>query len=227
MTEAPIDRAVAKWRELPPAEQTPATAVRFASRLRHTTPLTWTHKLSRAELIAKLPLEFQAFLAVVVKGQQNAAFVGPTKAGKSLSLSIMTRCVPEMTSEKKIANLLRRYQGSAFKFALQELTERRCLWVNVPELAEECTERKLGEPMPRIVHRAKTVPVLFLDDIGSEGVGARDALYTIGNSRYQRGLWTFISSGKSLDDLDEVYGDSIIRRLTERHGQDPLVCEVT
>lgn len=226
MTPASIERACAAWEALKPEERTPDQAIRFGCRLRQPSPQTWLKPKTDDEIKTIIGERLAKFCDRLLAGNQNGAILGPSGRFKTTALSLIQRNIPRTMNKQKLTSMIRRYQGSAFSYVLQQMTEQRSLWVNVPAMAEAIRADGWGKGVPRLIELAKVRPVLLLDDLGADGKGAEDALYTIGNERCDRGLLTVFTSGLNMAELEDRYGQHIMRRLRERRANPPLICDL-
>lgn len=92
----------------------------------------------------------------------------------------------------------------------------RMAWFKATELASARREHPLGQGEAPEVREAISASLLFLDDLGWE----RDtsAVCDIIAERYEHGLPTIATSGKTRDELSAYYGAAVIRKLLQPLG---------
>jgi len=94
-------------------------------------------------------------------------------------------------------------------------------WVNIPKLLHQI-KRSFGTNQEDLIEKYSSVPILCLDDLGSEQSSdwVMQTLYIIINSRYEEMLTTIITSNLSPLELSEKMKDN---RLISRISS---MCEV-
>lgn len=83
----------------------------------------------------------------------------------------------------------------------------------------------LGQPEPDAVSRAKRATCLILDDLGWERTFHVDTIVDIAATRYKIGKPTLVTSGKTMLELKERYGDAVLRRFTDVGGSRGVVLD--
>jgi DNA replication protein DnaC len=93
----------------------------------------------------------------------------------------------------------------------------RPVWFYARALAQAARQWPLGEGAAPEVDRASKAGLLVLDDLGLE----RDAaeLVDVLHSRYEHGYVTWTTSGLTMGELKERYGEALVRRLIEGREQ--------
>ncbi len=144
--------------------------------------------------------------------ERSVLVMGPTKAGKSTAVTLMVRrCLRFIKDPGKAAGGTFDYQGS--RLSVMSLRVPRIHWVYARALAQCSKYHPLGagEPEPIIV--SKHAPVLVIDDLGLE----RDIgdVVDVVHERYEKGLSTWTTTGLSMPELNDRYGEAFVRRLVE------------
>lgn len=147
------------------------------------------------------------FLDVVLGwrwGHGNLLLLGPTGSGKSTVCAILFR--------QLLAHGVR-HGGEAWERA------RFMAWFRADDLAEAKREHPLGKGEAPDMMRASRARLLVLDDAGWD----RDptACSVVLAARYEAGLPTIITSGKTELELIAHYGAAVVRRMTETGGGRP------
>jgi DNA replication protein DnaC len=91
----------------------------------------------------------------------------------------------------------------------------RCSWLSATAVDDLIRASKLGVEEPEELHRAKTVPVLVLDDVGTEGKLGVEAIVSIMHRRHDADLATVSTTGLTYTEIAARYGDGIARRLAD------------
>lgn len=76
-------------------------------------------------------------------------------------------------------------------------------------------QSKAGDGEPSDVERAMTVPLLVLDEVGREAKTMHNAVMDVIWARVDSELPTWITTGFKSTELATMYGDGMLRRLTE------------
>lgn len=97
---------------------------------------------------------------------------------------------------------------------------QRWQWVDGVALGQANRRTPLGET-PELIHLAASVPVLIVDD--PDHARDRDPFVEVLRARYAEGLPLFIATGKSLAELDEHYGDALVRRMVQGDSEGLVV----
>jgi hypothetical protein len=147
------------------------------------------------------------FLAVVndwTWGCGNLLLLGPTGSGRSTAAACLFRRLLAMGV---------RDGGEAWENA------RFMAWFHAGDLAEARREHALGKGEAPEIGRAGRARLLVLDDAGWE----QDPFVCsmILKERYELGVPTIITSGKTEEELIRHYGAAVVRRMTETGGSLP------
>jgi DNA replication protein DnaC len=89
----------------------------------------------------------------------------------------------------------------------------RCLWLSCAAVDELQRASKLGAEEQDELHRAKRVPVLVLDDLGTDGKLGAEAIVSIMHRRHDADLVTVATTGLTSADLSARYGAGVVRRI--------------
>jgi DNA replication protein DnaC len=169
-----------------------------------TCPIQWTLKASDAEIEARIsdPV-LKKFAAEPDAAERSALLLGPSKIGKSTTAALALRRA-----------LLLPRTG-------RNLSPK---WFYARALAQVARQWPLGEGTCPEVNRASNAGLLIIDDLGLE----RDAaeLVDVVHSRYECGLVTWTTSGLSMSELKDRYGEALVRRLIEGREQPGRVVTV-
>lgn len=94
-----------------------------------------------------------------------------------------------------------------------------CLFISFPDLVEQVRAGFKDEKWFERLERARTVPVLFLDDLGYPDRDASDYVREVAMSiirhRHGENLPTLMTSNLTLDDLSDQLGQTLYRRVAE------------
>lgn len=94
-----------------------------------------------------------------------------------------------------------------------------CLFISFPDLVEQVRAGFKDDKWFERLERARTVPVLFLDDLGYPDQEASDYVREVAMSiirhRHSENLPTLMTSNLTLDDLSEQLGQTLYRRVAE------------
>lgn len=102
-------------------------------------------------------------------------------------------------------------------FAVACLRERMPygLYMSALRLGTARIQNAAGDGEAAIVLRAMTAPLLLLDEVGGEAKTATNAVKDVIWERMDNELPTWITTGFRGEQLMEMYGDGMYRRLTE------------
>lgn len=153
-------------------------------------PVEWTYTATEAEIEAKLA--HPALVKVAAEPDattRSALLLGPSKIGKS------TAC----------ALALRRHVAAGGQVA--------AVWDYARALANVARLHPLGAGEAPELERARRAELLILDDLGLEKDPGE--IVDVLHARYEAGLVTWTTSGLSLDELRQRYGEALVRRLVE------------
>lgn len=91
--------------------------------------------------------------------------------------------------------------------------------VTVPELLADIRQsyRDNDNHGSKLLELVKTIPVLMLDDLGTEKVSdwVQETLFVIINARYEDMLTTIVTTNFTPEDLEKRIGDRLVSRLME------------
>jgi len=168
---------------------------------RRTVPLTWTHDSTEPEI--ERAIKIPALVAATkdcATTPRNVAFLGPTGVGKTTALGLLVR-----------------------RFYIAQRTNRLRVvrWVYARDLAASVLEYALGAGECPEVRLAREAPVLVLDDLGLEK--DHGPLLDVLNERYEGGRLTWVSSGLTVPQLRDRYGEAFFRRLVDVAGKPGLI----
>lgn len=86
------------------------------------------------------------------------------------------------------------------------------MMVRAERLARAPIEHSAGHGESPLVLRAKAVRVLLLDDLGTDEITKVSAVRDVVFARYDAGLPTWISTGISSSEIENLYGSGFARR---------------
>lgn len=96
------------------------------------------------------------------------------------------------------------------------------MFVKAAALAAARRCHPLGEGEPKLLVDAPEAALLLLDDLGQDE--RRDnVMMDVLDARYDAGLPTVCTSGFTLEQLSERYGQALVRRITETNGKGRIV----
>jgi len=137
--------------------------------------------------------------------------IGPTSIGKTSAVVwAVKRVVKQSRSE------LRQRAAAAGHRGPIGIGARVC-WARAVELANARLQHGLGAGEAPLVLKAEDADLLVIDDLGGET--RSDALEAVLACRYDRGLPTIVTSGKTSQELEERYGQALLRRVIESRGE--------
>jgi hypothetical protein len=99
-------------------------------------------------------------------------------------------------------------------------------WQGVPELMGAARQWPLGAGECPEVRRVSRCKLAILDDLGNEHDHG-STLFEVTQARYQRELPNIVTTGLSPRQLVDRYGECILRRLVQRHGQMGTIIDLT
>lgn len=94
----------------------------------------------------------------------------------------------------------------------------RIRWFGASQLTNLARSWPLGSGECPELRQAATCDLLVLDDLGNE-TDWQSTLFDVLQTRYERQLPLIATTGLPPDRLLERYGDAILRRLAQRHGE--------
>lgn len=163
----------------------------------------WAIGATDAELATRVRLEPEQGLTVdtarkLVLGARRALLVGGVGMGKT----------------SLVVNCLGRRRSDAY-------------FVRAESIARERVTRPLGRGEGPMYEQAMRVPILVLDDIGSEGKleQEREAVSNLIRDRFADDLVTWVTTGLSSVQLKSRYDEAVTDRLMGRHGAVAIVFE--
>jgi DNA replication protein DnaC len=175
---------------------------------------------ARAIAEAKPRRVLEAFLATVPKLYAAAAFDHPELAARVRP--------PEKLREAQMAAgahriVLRGGAGTgkttlavALCRARIAQTGENAAFVHAHKLSTARSKIKLGEGEAPIVELAMRVPLLLIDDLGTELATHNEALTEVIQERHAEDRATVITTGLTVAEVTARYGDGIARRVFER-----------
>ena len=187
-----VDAVLAQSRPL----QARLREMEAAERFRATCPITWTHTATDEAIEAKIsnPV-LRRFAGESDTASRSALLLGPSQIGKSTTLALALR------------RALR----------VSDLRKGQVHWFYARALAQAARQYPLGEGVCPEVDRAMKADLLVLDDLGLERDPAE--LIDVIHTRYERERVTWTTSGMSMAELRERYGEALVRRLVEGRAE--------
>lgn len=166
--------------------------------------------------------------SLIAAAKDNSGRIDPAKVA-ALAAAQELRTTGEVTSAtgKKKRSLLiwGKESGIGKTGALVPVFEawqkkgRDCLFISFPDLVEQVRAGFKDEKWHERLERARTVDVLFLDDIGFPDRNASDHVREVAISimRHRQGevMTTLMTSNLTPDDLAKQLGDPLYRRIAE------------
>lgn len=153
-------------------------------------PVQWTHAATEEDIEAKILNGAMRAATHEDFGARCVLLLGPSKVGKSAAMALMLK--------------------------RQLVRKANAAWFYARALCAAPLQHSLGDgPVPEIEAAAKT-PLLVLDDLGIEK--DHGPLLDVIHERYEQNRPTWTTSGLTLPQLGERYGDAIVRRLVESNG---------
>lgn len=135
--------------------------------------------------------------------------IGPTGCGKTLTAFALAR--RWLTSQYR-----RVYSAPDMGDRIRRIPKP--VWQNVTRLSDACQQHPLGRGEADDITEAMDAPFLILDEFGWEP--ARDATFRkVIAARSIDGLPTIATSGFTKPQIQERYGDAVVRRLNELRGE--------
>lgn len=171
--------------------------------MRRDVPIEWAARATEAEFLAKI-----ASPAIVgaanecADGKRNVLFLGKTGVGKTTGVVLLARKFYERQPRSWDHS-----HGYVF---------RRVHWTLARDLSNAVLAHPLGKGPCEAVSWAQGAAVLVLDDLGLE----RDhgPLLDVLEARYERSLPTWTTSGLTVSQIADRYGEAFYRRLVEIGG---------
>lgn len=122
--------------------------------------------------------------------------------------------IAKLLTESRRALIIGKSQRGKTSLAAAALNARKseALFVNAADLADAHRGHRMGQGLAPLVERARTVPILLIDDLGDEGQEV-DAIKRVVKHRFDRELTTWVSMGLSLEMAETRYGSGIVNRL--------------
>ncbi len=164
-------------------------------------PVTWTHTATDEAIEEKLDPVLKRFASEPDLTTRTALVLGPTGVGKSASMALaLKRAV---------------WRPKPYCSAT---------WFYARALAHAQRQYPLGKGDCPEVETATDCALLILDDLGLERDPAE--LVDVVHARYEKKRPTWTSSGLTMPELRERYGDAFSRRLVEGRDQPGRVVSV-
>lgn len=172
------------------------TGVRLANQVLNTiaTLPKWQANVSRDQRRAVMHKAFVEPAESFTPSSGNITFIGPTSAGKTTGathayLCMVERCFREYT-----------------RFPAAKM-------IKATTIANARRNAKLGDEA-EVITEAQTIGLLLLDDIG-QGDDRDNSLFEVLDYRYDRGLPTIATSGLTVEQMTQRYGEHFVRRLVQ------------
>lgn len=180
-------------------------AIRTANRV---IPIRWLSGAKADDISAAISAPALRKVADMdLDGKHNVVLLGGTGIGKSTALALAVRRYHVRTAYR-VEHLI----GLQFP---------KIVWTYARDIVAATQAHPLGKGEAPMVEDAKKAALLVLDDIGLE----RDAgpLLDVLHYRYTAGKPTWSTSGFTLAQLTEKFGDAFVRRLVELNGKPGIV----
>ncbi len=100
---------------------------------------------------------------------------------------------------------------------------QRLRWYSAEALCLARREHPLGHGEAPEIINAVGASLLVIDDAGWDRDPA--AVSSVIASRYEKGIPTLVTSGRTLEDLQKHYGAAVVRRITESGGKRAVVVD--
>lgn len=122
--------------------------------------------------------------------------------------------IATLLAKSRRALVIGRSQRGKTSLAAAALNSRKseALFVNAADLADAHRGHRMGQGFAPLVERARTVPILLIDDLGDEGPEV-DAIKRVIKFRFDREATTWVSMGLSLEMAESRYGSGVVNRL--------------
>jgi DNA replication protein DnaC len=163
-------------------------------------PIKWTHTATDEAIEEKIDPVLKRFAGEPDLITRTALLLGPSGVGKSTTMAL------------------------ALKRACRQPRLFSAVWFYARALAQAQRQYPLGRGDCPEVERATECGLLILDDLGLERDPAE--LVDVVHARYEQGRPTWTSSGLSMPELRERYGEAFVRRLVEGREQPGRVVSV-
>lgn len=164
---------------------------------------------ARAELVKHMPDKLFRAVDPWRWGDDNLLMLGATKAGKTTAAAYLVR---------QLLGLGVHHGGEALEKA------KLIRWQSCRDLTFTVREFPLGHGMPEAIQRCENARLLVLDDIGANDDKA--TLERILNVRYERSWPTITTSGLRYRELVNIFGEALVRRITETKNRGGRVLQV-
>jgi hypothetical protein len=171
------------------------------------------------ELRGRAPSKLLPIADGWVWGGPNLLVLGPTRVGKTSGVALLVRLLLERSarSTECFSPAARKlWGGCASQLQLADLIR----WQSCRDLTSAVREYPLGQGTPETIQRCSHARLLVLDDVGA--TDDKGALERILNVRYERRWPTITTSGLTSRELVAAFGESLVRRMSERAGQPGL-----
>ncbi len=141
----------------------------------------------------------------------SMAALGPSGMGKT---SLAARIIHRLVTDGLKAVITDPRDREARKYFDRVIDTR---WVTASELVRALREHRLGTGSePELWSRAYKASVLVVDELGPESPQRAGEIFDLIDRRYTEGRVTLVTSGLTVDQFKERYGDAMFRRLTEK-----------
>ncbi len=173
-----------------------------------------------AELRSRTPAKLTGIIDGWHWNGPNLLILGPTRVGKTSGAALLVRLLLERAAASTDAfspAVRRLWGGCKSDFDLADLIR----WQSCRDLTTTVREFPLGQGTPETIQRCQHARLLVLDDIGT--TDDRGALERILNARYERRWPTITTSGLASGELVRIFGDAMVRRMSERAGLSGLI----
>lgn len=152
----------------------------------------WIANANRDELLEKIDARLVSFAETYVPADGGVLLLGPTGTGKTVSAGLaIARLAPDTL---------------------------RLVWTHAAHLARAWAGHPLGQGEPHAVGAAERALLLVIDDWTWEKEGDT-TIAEILATRYDRGLPTIATCGRSVEDLTKRVGNAVVRRVLESGGK--------
>ena len=89
------------------------------------------------------------------------------------------------------------------------------MWVSALSLGTTRIRHSAGDGTSKLEAACLRAPLLLIDELGGEQKGTNNAVKDVIFGRYDDDLPTWVTTGFARKDLEAMYGDGALRRLTE------------
>lgn len=169
---------------------------------KRTIPVPWIHDTPDAAVIAKLASPALARTAAeCADGKRNVVLLGKTGTGKTATAALLAR------NHYRLQR--RREQHFGYRFSSVD-------WMYARDIVAAVLAHPLGKGEAPTLDKARNARILVIDDLGLEK--DHGPILDVLHERNQQNRVTWITSGLTVDQIKERYGEAVYRRLVEMNG---------